>query len=100
MTLLTGVKIPRNKGGHFPFRKSQLDSRTFGVAGLTGLWPRYHSRGVVWCSLKLKNNKISRNKGGHFPFRKSQLDSRTLCVIGPMGLWPCYHSNGVLFGVL
>ena len=40
--LLTGVKIPRNKGGHCPFRKSQLDSRTFGMAGPMGLWTRYH----------------------------------------------------------
>ena len=43
--LLTGVKIPHNKGGHCPFRKSQLDSRTFGMAGLTGLWTRYHLGG-------------------------------------------------------
>ena len=42
--LLTGVKIPRNKGGHYPFRKSQLDSRTFGMAGLMGLWTHYHSK--------------------------------------------------------
>ena len=40
--LLMGVKIPRNKGRHFPFRKSQLDSQTFGMAGSTGLWTRYH----------------------------------------------------------
>ena len=40
--LLTGVKIPRNKGGHFPLLKSKLDSRTFGMAGLTGLLTRYH----------------------------------------------------------
>ena len=37
-----GVKIPHNKGGHCPFRKSQLDSRTFGMAGPMGLWTRYH----------------------------------------------------------
>ena len=43
--LLTGEKIPRNKGGHCPFRKSQLDSRTFGMAGPTGLWTRYHLGG-------------------------------------------------------
>jgi len=40
--MLTRVKITHNKGGHFPFRKSQLDSRTFGMAGPTGLWTRYH----------------------------------------------------------
>ena len=27
--LLTGVKIPRNKGGHYLFRKSQLDSNVW-----------------------------------------------------------------------
>jgi hypothetical protein len=43
--MLTGEKIPRNKGGHCPFRKSQLDSRTFGMAGPTGLWTRYHLGG-------------------------------------------------------
>ena len=43
--LLTGVKIPRNKGGHYPFRKSQLDSWTFGMAGPIGLWTRYHLGG-------------------------------------------------------
>ena len=41
MDLLTGVKIPHNKGRHYPFRKSQLDSQMFGMAGLTGLWTRY-----------------------------------------------------------
>ena len=40
--LLTGVKIPRNKGGHYPFRKSQLDSRMFDMEGPTGLWTHYH----------------------------------------------------------
>jgi hypothetical protein len=35
--LLMGEKIPHNKGGHFPFCKSQLDSRMFGVVGPTGL---------------------------------------------------------------
>ena len=43
-SLLTGVKIARNKGRHYPFCKSQLDSRTFGVVGSTGLWTRYHSK--------------------------------------------------------
>jgi hypothetical protein len=43
--LLTGVKIPHKKGGHYPFHKSQLDSRTFGMAGPTGLWTRYHLGG-------------------------------------------------------
>ena len=43
--LLMGVKIPLNKGGHFPFRKSQLDSRMFGMAGPTGLWTHYHLGG-------------------------------------------------------
>ena len=36
--LLTGVKIPHNKGRHCPFSKSQLDSRTFGMTGSTRLW--------------------------------------------------------------
>ena len=40
--LLTGVKIPRNKGGYCPFRKSQLDSRTFGMEDPTRLWTHYH----------------------------------------------------------
>ena len=40
-----GVKIPHNKGGHYPLLKSQLDSRTFGMAGPTGLWTRYHLGG-------------------------------------------------------
>jgi hypothetical protein len=43
--LLIGVKIPPNKGGHYLFHKSQLDSRTFGMAGPTGLWTRYHLGG-------------------------------------------------------
>ena len=43
--VLTGVKIRCNKGGHCPFRKSQLDSRTFGMAGPTGLWTPYHLGG-------------------------------------------------------
>ena len=38
--MLTGVKIPRNKGVHCPFRKSHLDSQTFGMEGLVGLWPQ------------------------------------------------------------
>ena len=42
--VLTGVKIPPNKGRHCPFRKSQLDLRTFGVASSMGLWTRYHSK--------------------------------------------------------
>ena len=33
--LLMSEKFPRNEGGHFLFHKSQLDSRPFGVAGLT-----------------------------------------------------------------
>ena len=57
--LLMGVKIPLNKGCHYPFRKSQLDSQMFGMAELTGLWTRYHSKFVVWCALNLKNNKRS-----------------------------------------
>ena len=40
--LLMRGKIPRNKGGHWPFCKSQLDLRTFGMAGLMGLWTHYH----------------------------------------------------------
>ena len=31
-------KIPRSKGGHFPFHKSQLDTQMFGVVGPTRLW--------------------------------------------------------------
>ena len=42
--LLTGGEIPRNKGDHFPFRKSQLDSRMFGMVGPTRLWPCYHPK--------------------------------------------------------
>ena len=42
--VLTGGKIPRNKGRHCPFRKSQLDSRTFGMAGSTRLWTCYRSK--------------------------------------------------------
>ena len=26
---------------------SQLDSRTFGMVGPTGLWTRYHSKGLI-----------------------------------------------------
>jgi hypothetical protein len=44
--VLTGVKIPHNKGRHCPFRKSQLDSRTFGMEGSMGLWTCYHLK--VW----------------------------------------------------
>ena len=42
--LLMGENVPHKKGGHFPFCKSQLYSRTFGVAGLMGLWTHYHSK--------------------------------------------------------
>ena len=56
--MLTGVKIPCNKGGHYPFRKSQLDSRTVGMAGSTGLWTRYHSKCLVIVALKLKELKV------------------------------------------
>ena len=55
MDVLTGVKIPRNKGGHYPFHKSQLDSRTFGMAGPTRLWTRYHLRVIE--SIKLNQIK-------------------------------------------
>ena len=57
--LLMGVKIPRNKGRHCPFRKSQLDSQTFGVAGSTGLWTHYYSKYLVIVALKLKELKVS-----------------------------------------
>ena len=57
--LLTGVKIPHNNGRHCPFRKLQLDSRTFGVVGSTGLWTRYHSKCLVIVALKLKELKVS-----------------------------------------
>ena len=39
--VLIGVKFPCNKGGHYPFRKSQLDSQMFGMASLMGLWNHY-----------------------------------------------------------
>ena len=49
--VLIGVKIPCNKGGHCPFRKSQLDSQTFGMVGPMGLWTHYHLRGDLnWLS--------------------------------------------------
>ena len=54
-----GVKIPRNKGRHCPFRKSQLDSQTFGMADSTGLWTHYHLSLVVQCALNLNNIKSS-----------------------------------------
>ena len=57
--LLTGVKVPCNKGRHCPFHKSQLDSLTFGVAGSTGLWTRYYSKCLVIVALKLKELKVS-----------------------------------------
>jgi hypothetical protein len=57
--VLMGVKIPRNKGRHCPFRKSQLDSRTFGMAGSMGLWTCYHSKCLVIVALKLKELKVS-----------------------------------------
>lgn len=47
--LLTGVKIPHNKGRHYLFHKSQLDSQTFGMVGSTGLWTRYRLS-LVGCS--------------------------------------------------
>ena len=46
--VLTGVKITCNKGRHCPFRKSQLDSRTFGMAGSTGLWTYYCLKFGLW----------------------------------------------------
>ena len=55
--LLMGIKIPRNKGRHCQFRKSQLDSRMFGVARSSGLWTRYHSKCLVIVALKLKEPK-------------------------------------------
>ena len=56
-SLLTGEKIPHNKGGHCPFRKSQLDSQTFGMAGPTGLWTRYHLGGdLKWLSSTKKKS--------------------------------------------
>ena len=42
--VLVGGEIPHNKADHYPFRKSQLDSRTFGMAVSTGLWPRYRPK--------------------------------------------------------
>ena len=49
--------VPRNKGDHCPFRKSQLDSRTFGVAGQTGLWTHYHSKIFELVTLNLKKRE-------------------------------------------
>ena len=46
---LMGVKIPPNKGRHFPFCKSQLDSWTFGMEGSMGLWTHCHLS-LVGCS--------------------------------------------------
>ena len=43
--LVMGVKIPRNKGGHYPLRKSQLHSQMFGMVGPMGLWTCYHLGG-------------------------------------------------------
>ena len=43
--LLTRVKIPHNKAGHFSFHKFQLDSRKFGMVCPMGLWTRYHLGG-------------------------------------------------------
>ena len=45
LILLMCGKFPRNKGDHYPFHKSQLDTRTFGVAGPMGLWTHYHLGG-------------------------------------------------------
>ena len=39
-----GGNVPCNKQEHYPFRKSQLDSRTFDIVGSMGLWPRYYSK--------------------------------------------------------
>ena len=58
LVLLTRERVRHNKGGHCPFRKSQLDSRTFGMVGLMGLWPHYHLGGLVWCALNLTNKRI------------------------------------------
>ena len=52
MSLLMWEKIPRNKGDHFPFHKSQLDSPMFGVVAPIGLCPYYHSRGFFWWDLR------------------------------------------------
>ena len=57
--VLTGVKIPCNKVRHYLYCKSRLDLEMFGMAGSIGLWTCYHSKFVVWCALKLKNDKIS-----------------------------------------
>ena len=57
--LLIGVKIPCNKGRHCLFRKSQLDSQTFGMVGLMGLWTHYHSKCLVIVALNLKELKVS-----------------------------------------
>lgn len=43
-----------SKRGRFPFHKSQLDSRTFGMAGPTRLWPRYQSKRFELFELKNK----------------------------------------------
>ena len=59
--LLTGVKIPHNKGRHCPFRKSQLDPRMFGMAGSTGLWTHDHIK-FGWVDLNLNNIRMSHEK--------------------------------------
>ena len=56
--LLKRVKIPCNKGRHYPFHKSQLDSRMIG-GRLDEIMHPLPSNCVVWCALKLKNNKRS-----------------------------------------
>ena len=60
MQVLMRVKIPHKKWRHCSFRNSQLDSRMFGVVGLTGLWTRYHSK--VWFMMgcfKSQESKVS-----------------------------------------
>ena len=63
-----GVKIPHNKGGHYPYRKSQLDSRTFGMAGLMGLWNHYH--------LGVDLNRLSSTKDKEYQLGFLLLDPR------------------------
>ena len=42
--VLMGEKIPHNKGCHYLFHMSQLESRTFCMACPTRLWTYYHLR--------------------------------------------------------
>ena len=56
-----GGKTPSQQKGSLPiFCKSQLDSQTFGMAGLTGLWTRYHLGGDLNWLISTKKKSTSR----------------------------------------